>query len=167
ALASALLALPLRLKRLLPFGHSCPVTLWVDPHLLAGSGLRLLQFFEHSKVSTMRPEENIARQVLEGNKGSLIIRGNTRIRSGSPRLVDEAESGVHIPASHNHHIAKLAAHGRPHRPGGAAAGVAGSLMCDQHYAPQPHLIAIVQHTIHLHRRIKIFGVVEVLGAATL
>src|ERR1700684_581269 len=59
--ATALLALPLHLERLLPFDHGCPVTFRVDPHLLPGSSLRLLQFFEHSKVSTVRPQENIAR----------------------------------------------------------------------------------------------------------
>ncbi len=113
----------------------------------------------------MRAEEDVARQRLEYGEGLAIVVGDARIRGRLLRFVDQPETGVHIPAPHDHRVERLAALFDLHRPGGATARVAGGFVRNQHGTAQLDLVSIVEHAVDFGLRIGAFAVGEVRRAA--
>ena len=79
--------------------------------------------------------------------------------------IDEAKSGIDVPAADDDDVDELALVGSAEGPGGASAGVAWSFVRDQHDAAQLDAIAIVEDAIDMGGRIEVVGIEEVLCAA--
>jgi hypothetical protein len=102
----------------------------------------------HFVVASVRAEENVARQRFENPERSFVVRRDLRIGGVVYKLV----AGIHIRATDDHDVVVLAVLVNFERPGGAAPRVAGREVRRQDNSAQPHLVAVVQNTADLRRR---------------
>jgi hypothetical protein len=132
-----------RAERLLALSHITLVAIGINKWIWA-TLFHLCELRFHPVVISVGAQKYVARKRFQDAEHALVVGGNLRIE----RVVDELVAGVHVGASDDDHIVRLAAFFRLHRPRGRALGVPGGEVRGEDGVPEPDLVAIVEDAVH-------------------
>src|SRR5215467_3420561 len=115
-------------------------------------------FFFQPEITAVGTEENITWQRLQNAPHTFVVCGDLRIIS----VVNELIAWVDVRAAYDYDIIGLSSLGHSHRPSGAAFCMPWGKVGHKYRSTKSNFVAIMQHPIHLGRRIEKLTIVAIL-----